>query len=327
MRLFNLLKIMPWVTGWKIQFWKWDIPQKVKLFFWLAFNNKISTWDNLLHRGWSGPGRCTLCKQESEDNTHLFIKCSFTRAVWDIICRHSKITHCLNGENLCDCMTKWIEAKTGFPRLVAVACWNIWIARNEAIFEGKEASITTVAIKTLSISHKQVIKHKKVRSITYMNPVNIDYPVAFFDGAAQRDGKNCGAGGIIKISKTILYKWHVNCGWGSNTKAELMGAWATIHLAKYFELEKLHVFGDSLVIINWLSEKGKLEVCSLTGWKRRINILKKRFTEINFYHILREFNRGADEQSKKALLEQEGHLVIQKWMDGRESSTNIIHIY
>jgi hypothetical protein len=102
----------PWVTCWKIHLWKWDIPQNIKLFFWLAINNKISTWDNLLHRGWSGPGRCILCKKESEDITHLLINCSFTRAVWDTICRHTKIAHFWSGENLCECMTIWIEAKT-----------------------------------------------------------------------------------------------------------------------------------------------------------------------------------------------------------------------
>jgi hypothetical protein len=74
--------------------------------------------------------------------------------------------------------------------MVAVACWNIWIAKNEAIFEGKETSSTIVAIKSLSITHRQAIKHQKVRSLAFMSPVNIDYPVAFFDGAAQRDGKN-----------------------------------------------------------------------------------------------------------------------------------------
>ena len=162
----------------------------------MAINNKISTWDNLLHRGWSGPRRCILCKQELEDITHLFIKCSFMRAVWDTICLHTKIAHCWSGENLCDGMTIWIEAKAGFPSLVAVACWNIWLARNESIFEGKEASNTTVTIKTLSIYHKQAIKHKKVCSITYMNSDNIDFPVAFFDGVTKSDGRNCGAGGI-----------------------------------------------------------------------------------------------------------------------------------
>jgi len=293
----------------------------------MDFNNNISTWDNLLHRGWSGPKRCILCKQELEDITHLFIKCSFTREVWDTICRLTKIAHCWSGEKLCDGITIWIEAKIGFPSLVAVACWNIWLAINEAIFEGKEASNTNSAIKTLSIYHKQAIKHKKVRSITYMNSDNIEFLVAFFDGAAQSDGRNCGEGGILKISKTLLYKWHVNCGQGSNTKAKLMGAWATVQLAKHFDLEKIHVFGDSLVIIHWLSKKGKLEVCSLEGWKRRIILLKEKFIELNFYHILREFNRGADEQYKRSLSDQEGSLVIHKWIDGRESSTNIIHIY
>jgi hypothetical protein len=169
---------------------------------------------------------------------HIFLNRSFTREVWDIICWHTKITHCLSGEILCDCMTKWIEAKTGFPGLVVVACWNIWIARNEAMFEGKEASNTTVAIKTLSIYHKQAIKHKKVRSITYMNSDNIDFPVAFFDGAAQRDGRNCGAGGIIKISKTLLYKWHVNCGRGFKYKGGVNGSLGNYPSSKVFRSGK-----------------------------------------------------------------------------------------
>jgi hypothetical protein len=34
---------LPLITGWRIQMWKWNIPQKIKLFLWLAVNNKIST--------------------------------------------------------------------------------------------------------------------------------------------------------------------------------------------------------------------------------------------------------------------------------------------
>jgi ribonuclease HI len=160
-----------------------------------------------------------------------------------------------------------------------------------------------------------------------LNTDTIDYPVAFFDGAAQGDGRCCGAGGIIKLSASLTYKWYVNCGQGTNTKAELMGAWATLQLAKYLDIEKLQVFGDSLVIINWLSKKGNLRVSALEGWKRRIIILKEKFIDINFYHILREFNRAADDQSKRALTEPEGNIVLHKWIDGRENSSNIIHIY
>jgi len=65
----------------------------------------------------------------------------------------------------------------------------------------------------------------------------------------------------------------------------------------------------------------------LEGWKRRIIILKEKFIDINFYHILRDFNRVADDQSKKALTEPEGNIVLHKWIDGREITSNIINIY
>jgi hypothetical protein len=138
---------LPLITGWKIRLWKWDIPLKIKLFLWLAVNNKIATWDNLLHRGWSGPGRCILCKKETEDCNHLFIICSFTRAVWETLKRHTKGVYCWSGNNLGECFSNWTEAKSSNLSLAALTCWNIWIARNEAIFEGKMPSVSFSSYK------------------------------------------------------------------------------------------------------------------------------------------------------------------------------------
>jgi len=42
----------------------------------------------------------------------------------------------------------------------------------------------------------------------------------------------CGAGGVIKTPNSIVYRWFINCGSGTNTKEELMGVWATLILAK-----------------------------------------------------------------------------------------------
>jgi len=52
-------------TGWRKKFWKWNIPQKIKLFTWLEATNKILTWDNLKNRGWEGPNMCHLCRLDS----------------------------------------------------------------------------------------------------------------------------------------------------------------------------------------------------------------------------------------------------------------------
>jgi ribonuclease HI len=318
---------LPLITSWRIQMWKWNIPQKIKLFLWLAVNNKISTWKNLQHRGWIGQERCHLCKKEEEDCSHLFIFCSFTTAVWTNIKRNTKIDHRWNGNNLGDCIANWSEAKLGSPSLAAYTCWNNWLERNVATFEGKEPSISSVVIKSLSNYHKPTIKHKNPRTRPFLNADISEYPVAFFDGATQADGRCCSAGGIIKLSESTTFKWFVNCGAGTNTKAELMGAWATLHIEKYLSIQKLQVLGDSSVIINWLNKKGNLMVSALEGWKQRIIILKGKFIETNFYHIFRNFNMEMDGQSKRALSEPKGYIVLHKWSDGMEGTRNVINIY
>jgi ribonuclease HI len=140
-------------------------------------------------------------------------------------------------------------------------------------------------------------------------------------------GDAADAGGIIKISASTVYKWYLNCGTGTNTKAELLGVWATLYIANYLSISKLQVLGDSKVIINWLNNKGNLCVSALEGWKQRISLLKEKFFITNFYHILREFNKVADEQSKKALLEPEGYIMLHKWSNDLEGHRFIINIY
>jgi hypothetical protein len=61
------------------------------------------------------------------------------------------------------------------------------------------------------------------------------------------------------------------------------------------------VLGDSKIIIDWLNNKGQLQVIALECWKDRITDLIQAFTQINFSHIYRETNVEADSLSKKAL--------------------------
>jgi hypothetical protein len=49
---------IPNITGLCKRLWKWKIPLKVKLFTWLVDKNKISSWDNLLRKGWNNPNNC-----------------------------------------------------------------------------------------------------------------------------------------------------------------------------------------------------------------------------------------------------------------------------
>jgi ribonuclease HI len=64
-----------------------------------------------------------------------------------------------------------------------------------------------------------------------------DHIIAFFDGASILKGLNCGAGGVFKFSAQKVCRWHINGGSGTNSKAELLGAWVTLILAKLWNIK------------------------------------------------------------------------------------------
>jgi ribonuclease HI len=144
------------------------------------------------------------------------------------------------------------------------------------------------------------------------------YALTFFDGAALAGGSNCGAGGAIKCPNSQAYRWIFNCGDGTNTKAELLGAWATLIVTKLLDLQYIQVLGDSKVVIQWLKQKGALQTISTEGWKSRIKELIPTFKGIHFQHIYREVNGEADQLSKQALTAPKGRISYYSW-DGEKA--------
>jgi len=49
---------------------------------WLAFVNKILTWEVLKKRAWHVPVRHILCRAEDEIISHLLVYCAFSKEVW-----------------------------------------------------------------------------------------------------------------------------------------------------------------------------------------------------------------------------------------------------
>jgi len=73
------------------------------------------------------------------------------------------------------------------------------------------------------------------------------------------------SGGVLKTLDLTVYRWVMNYGEGTNTKAELLGVWATLTLATHLSLQKLQVLGDSKVVIDWLTKRGRLQASSIKG--------------------------------------------------------------
>jgi hypothetical protein len=209
--------------GWRKKLWKWDCPLKIKLFAWLVVENKILTWKNLQKRGWVGPGICHLCKGKRESGkhlfVHLFVNFPFTISVWNKVKLSLKYTNGWYGQTMNECFENWAKQNFDYPTLPAFICWFIWLERNKTIFEVGTPSIQKIvfqAIEAVSIYRKKV-KEIHSRTITFDCPE--DRIMGWFDGAAQQNGEQSGAGGWIKINKNTSYKWTLNCGRGTNTRA------------------------------------------------------------------------------------------------------------
>ena len=116
------------------QLWSSTIPLKIICFVWLCIENQINTWDNLRKKGWSGPNRCSLCKNIKESVNHLFMECSFTRDAINLL--HMKFNYSLLWDDvyLLGDIEGWFKRNKTLLYLPLFLIWNLWISRNLCIF-------------------------------------------------------------------------------------------------------------------------------------------------------------------------------------------------
>jgi ribonuclease HI len=125
--------------------------------------------------------------------------------------------------------------------------------------------------------------------------------IGWFDGATQLNGELSGVGGVIKLNEHTVYRWTLNCGGGTNTREELLGAWVVLTLAHRLSITDIHVIGDSKIVIDWLNNIGSLQVISIDCWKDRVRELIKHFSVITFAHVYREEIRRLTYYPKRPL--------------------------
>jgi ribonuclease HI len=213
------------------------------------------------------------------------------------------------------------------PALLPIfLCWQVWKTRNAALFDEKSPSVHRVANFIIA----EMVTSRKQTSITPPSrtffKVPLDRVVAWFDGAAQQSGSLCGAGGKIVLNSHTCFRWTLNCGNGTNMKAELLGAWASLILASRLHINELLLLGDSKIIIDWLNGHADFHVADLESWKERTREATKLINKLTFSHIFREENNEADILSKKAMFLPSGHICYTRWEEGNEGPSTMINL-
>ena len=80
----------------------------------------------------------------------------------------------------------------------------------------------------------------------------------------------CVAGTLLKLNEEHVFNLKLNCGHGTNTKVKLFSLWCLVKFFSMMGIDTLHIFGDSLVMVNWEKQIWPLQVISLDQWCFRI---------------------------------------------------------
>ena len=85
----------------------------------------------------------------------------------------------------------------------------------------------------------------------FAETIDKSYPWGFFDGSATEDSSACGAGGILYFSDKLSFSFEAGLGAGTNNISELCALKLLLTLARMKDCAKIHIFGDSKLVINW----------------------------------------------------------------------------
>ncbi|CAN1178453.1 Putative ribonuclease H protein At1g65750 [Linum perenne] len=66
---------------WKV-IWRWQGPNRIRHFLWLAGNDRLPTNDQRTRRNFASDPMCPRCPGQVENSIHVLRDCSFAREVW-----------------------------------------------------------------------------------------------------------------------------------------------------------------------------------------------------------------------------------------------------
>jgi hypothetical protein len=182
-------------------------------------------------------------------------------------------------------------------------------------------------------SHQQVQQPTKhlvstIPGLTHM-PTNQDYTATnrnqhlkiFLQAGLMAQQSQMDSEWSWRINKTLaeyFLQMDLQLWPGHQHQGRTFGCLGHTFLASRLHIDVLQVVGDSRIVIEWLSNRGDLQVVSLLAWKDRIRNLQPTFKKLSYIHTHREHNKSVDHLSKEALQKKVGIISYNLWIDGHE---------
>ncbi|CAI0443411.1 unnamed protein product [Linum tenue] len=250
-------------SHWK-HVWKWQGPNRIKHFLWLAAHDRLLTNSERKRRKLCTNDICDMCKQAAETTEHIIRDCPEAKEVWQKLGIGETTLTC--GLGFAEWMSKHLqEEKTG--AIFGVAAWYLWKRRNEWIFEKQfqKASMLAYRIQswtsTIKLAQENDAKlhappQKKSRADLAWEPPADGWVVVNTDGSVRQPDSLAAAGGLIRDnSGRCLAAFVGNLGVSTVTRAEIKGAIQGLQTAWSRGYRKVHLQVDSMTTYLFFTAK------------------------------------------------------------------------
>jgi len=289
--------------------WKTKAPQKMKVFAWLAFQDKLMTNLNRTRRGLTNDPFCSVCGSEFEDVEHVLRTCPRAAWIWRQFARVNLGKHDSEA-----CYRNWFLqnlATTGQDKTWStsflIILWYLWQWRNGLCFDN-EYIIPHDRFGFLRTKCQEIVRtictdlregdvgvSERQEVVIQWMPPPPGWILLNTDGASKGNPGKAGGGGVLRDDKGTWI-----CGFGESMgtctvmKAEIKAVLRGLRLAYSLDIKRLWVQVDSSTLAGML--KGDFKYCAehapiLSQCKDLIN---HEGWQVIISHCYREANKVAD---------------------------------
>ncbi|CAN1145225.1 Putative ribonuclease H protein At1g65750 [Linum perenne] len=219
--------------------WKWQRPNKIRLFLWLSGHGKLLTNAERVRRHIAIVSTCDRCGHPSEMACHILRDCYFEEDVW------TELGFNTGSLDWNEDFTRWFKRFIVGEKslLFGVTLWYLWKSRNEFTFSNVRDLPSIIARKASAWTSSVIaamdrdtrmgfnVGRRMVSPIAW-DPGPGEWVMVNTDGSVLRNPNRAAAGGIVRTSDGhALEAFVANLGSCSVTRAELHGAVLGLELA------------------------------------------------------------------------------------------------
>ena len=309
--------------NWK-KIWMLPVPQRVKMFFWLGYQDRILSNSNRFLRHLTDDPRCFACGEVEENTLHILRDCPTARLVW------RKLGVSLTHEVWQGPIKVWLGKQLAsgadneeWNRLFPIACWWLWKWRNERAFKPSpsipvdQRSFILARVKqvALAMTPSNIQNHSSARRVETL--VSWRHPAVGWvklntDGAAKGNPGAAGGGGLIRGHRGELFEvFTINCGSCTCTRAELLAVLRGLVVAWEGDHRKVHVELDSEVVVRMLVEDPPASSPFIQIIRKCHAFIKRDGWEVKITHCYREANRAADWLANYGVLNHQSVALLE----------------